>query len=516
MAAAPVGINEDAAPANPYANYGNPVTGAEFVGRRGNIRSIRSRTFTLPETASVSIVGPPRVGKSSLARYVRDEFATGTSTKGLTFLPVWITVSGTGSEQSLFRELARRTQGWLADRGLRIEHVQAEHEALRAAVSWDDMQLHLKTYLEELHRAGYQVVAVLDEFDAARKVFTRSAPFELLRAIAYEPEIRVALITTSRRTLKDIVVQSTAELSTFPGIFGQPETLGCFDSAELTALIARSPYTDEEPRQTLLSLLERETGGQPFLSSALLSVLHDRWAADRPPVSPRDMEEQFTDAVAACGQLIVNHHGTMLELLREEGRLTKLFEVLFGPQVTAGRLDAERLAQEGIIKKTGDGWAAYSESFQAYLSRLEDTLTSDNHMLWPKTEVGLRAALTTALECAYGDSWQLTLAESQPRIVRNCVNRRARVPGLLRDAGDGDLLDYSNPADLRDIMMVHWHQIAPRFGHSKEEWLTRLDFVTMMRTPLAHSRRAEMSPQNLERFRITCREILKWLAEQPG
>jgi hypothetical protein len=512
MAPAPVGLTAEGVSANPYANYGYPVTGTEFVGRLGNIRSIRSRTFTLLETASVSIVGPPRIGKSSVARYVRDEFAAGKSPKGLLFLPVWITVSGTGSEQSIFRDLAERTQGWLTGQGLDVSKVKAPYEALCAAVSWDDMRMRLMTYLQELRRSGYQVIAVLDEFDAARKVFNSSAPFELLRTIAYEPEIRIALITASRRTLKDIVVQSTAELSTFPGIFGQPEILGCFDSTELAELIARSPYTRGKLRNTLLSLLEKETGGQPFLSSALLSVLHHWWAADGPPSSTGGIEKQFDKAVVVCGRLILDHHDAMLELLREEARLTTLFEVLFGPQVTAGPVDAERMAQEGIIKKTDDGWTAYSESFQQYLGRLEDTLTSESHMLWPKTEVGLRAALTTALEAAYGDGWQARLRESQPRLVRECEGRRAHVP----DISGGNLLDYTQPGELLSIMMMHWAQIEPFFGHGREEWRARLEFVKKMRVPLAHSRRAEMSPQNLEEFRVTCQEMLRWLAAAPA
>lgn len=512
MAAAPVDLVPDGALANPYANYGNPVTGPDFVGRRGNVRSIRSRTFTLLETASVSIVGPPRIGKSSLARYVSDEFASGKSAKGLTFLPVWVTVSGTGSEQSLFRLLASRTYGWLTSQGRDTEKVDAPYAQLRDAVQWDDMCMHLLSYLQELRRAGFQVVAVLDEFDAARKVFSDSAPFELLRTIAHEPDIRVALIITSRRTLKDIVVRSTAELSTFPGIFGIPERLGCCNSAELTELIERSPHADEVLRKTLFALLERETGGQPFLASGLLSVLHDRWAADGPPDNQADVEEQFADAVAACGQFIVDHHESMLDLLREEGRLTKLFEVLFGPQVSVGPLDAETMAQEGIIKNTDSGWAAYSESFQQYLSRLEDTLTSESHMLWPKTEVALRAALTEALESAYGGGWPAELAESQPRLVAECERRRSHLP----DTSDGNLLDYTQPGELLSIIMMHWDQVEPFFGHDKEEWRTHLEFAKKMRVPLAHSRRAEMSAQNLERFRVTCQEILRWLEKAPG
>jgi hypothetical protein len=512
MAAAPVGISEPGAAPNPYANYGFPVFGPEFVGRHDHIRSIRSRTFTSLEAASISIVGPPRVGKSSLARHVIDRFATGGNARGLIFVPVWITVSGTESEQSLFRDLAAIVRGWLAEHGSHGDRLESAYQALAVSATWDDMRICLKTYLRQLRRSGYQVVAVLDEFDAARNTFTRSAPFELLRSIAYEPEIRVALITTSRRMLSEIVQRSTAELSTFPQIFGLPVILGCFSEAELTALIARSPYQDEWLRQALLAWLLPETGGQPFLSSALLSVLHDQWAADGPPVSPCEAETQFSDAVATCGQLIVDHHEKMLELLREEGRLVKLLEVLFGPQETAGPLDAERMAREGILKKADDGWAAFSESFHQYLSLLEGTRTSDNWRLWQRTETGLRTALATALESAYGDLWQIKLKDSQPRLIQKCEDRREHARRAFPDlAPDDNLLEYTYPQDLLDIMMMHWDQVAPAFGHSKEDWRQRVELVAKMRTPVAHNRRTGTSPLSTEQFRSACREILEWL-----
>src|SRR6266536_2420186 len=94
-----------AALADPYAGYGSPVPKPEFVGRANQIRAIRNRVFASLETASVAIVGPPRVGKSSLAQRVLEQFAVGRSAKGLVFVPVWITVGGLDTEQGLFREL---------------------------------------------------------------------------------------------------------------------------------------------------------------------------------------------------------------------------------------------------------------------------------------------------------------------------------------------------------------------------------------------------------------------------
>ncbi|KHD75597.1 hypothetical protein MB27_21445 [Actinoplanes utahensis] len=494
---------------NPYASYGLIVTGADFVGRQDAMRSVRSRMFT--SLAPVSIVGAPRIGKSSLAAQALETYATGTSPAGLTFVPITITVSGADSEQSLFRELADLIHEWIEDRGRLTDRLQTPYAALEAAVTWDDMCRCLKAYLRQVRRAGYQVVAVLDEFDAARNVFTRAAPFEFLRTLAHEEKFRVGLITTSRRSLGEIVVKSTAEMSTFPGIFGQSVTVGCFTAAELTELIGRSPYRDADLRQALSGWLTLETGGHPFLSSALLSVLHERWAFYG-PAPAETLDRGCRQAVAACGQLTVDYYRSMLELLREENRLGKLLEVLFGPQETAGPLDAERMSREGIIKPTDDGWTAFSESFGQYLLSLEDTRASDDWRLWRRTEIGLRAALSSALENAYGDAWPVTLADSQSRLVGEWRKRQERDRAFGEATDAGSLLDYTHPRELLQVMVLHWQQVEPYFGRAEAEWRQRIELIAKVRNPMAHNRNAGTSPTLMEHFRIACRDILHWLA----
>ena len=497
---------------NPYAGYGSPVVGSEFVGRTAQIHDIRTRTFTSLVTAPVSIVGPPRVGKSSLAQHVLDQFATGLSAKGLTFVPVWITVSGFDSEQALFRELAFHVQSWMYDRDLPTERLEPLHEALDRTVEWDAMRMRLLRYLRQLKALGYQVVAVLDEFDAARNIFRRAAPFELLRAIAYGSDVRVALITASRRDLAEIVVRSTPELSTFPQIFGNPVSLGCFNERELGLLLDRSPCVGPEFRSQLLPWLIRETGGQPYLASALLSVLHNRWGLEGMP-SAEQLKSHLEGAVATCGGLTVRHHEQMLELLRDEGRLKTLLEVLFGPQISAKPLDAERLEGEGIIRSTEAGWEGFSENFHEYLGLLERT--SDDWPLWQQTETRLRTALSTALEAAYGEVWQIKLEESQKRIVTECAGRRDRARrGFGELAPDDDLLEYAYPQELLEIIMMHWDQLAPFLGRSKDDWKERLQLIARVRTPMAHNRRSGTSPLLMEQFREYCQEVLAWLPEQ--
>src|SRR5437016_2273417 len=56
-------------PLNPFL-YGNPVPPSRFVGRQNAVRTLYGR---LRNGESTAIVGEPRIGKSSLLRYIADE-----------------------------------------------------------------------------------------------------------------------------------------------------------------------------------------------------------------------------------------------------------------------------------------------------------------------------------------------------------------------------------------------------------------------------------------------------------
>lgn len=172
------------------------------------------------------------------------------------------------------------------------------------------------------------------------------------------------------------------------------------------------------------------------------------------------------------------------------------------------------MSREGLLRKAGAGWAAYSPSFHEYLRSLDDARKSDDWKLWERTETGVRAALSAALQSAYGDDWVMRLEESHKRIVSACKRRRKH-PESHASASD-NLLNYSLSDDLPKIMSVYWEQVEPFFSHGKDDWLERLVFVGEVRVKLAHHRHADLSAQDLERFRFTCREILKWLADRPA
>jgi len=79
---------------------------------------------------------------------------------------------------------------------------------------------------------------ILDEFDHARHLFKGDiSGFQGLRELSYRPEWRVTFITTSRRSLRDIELQTRA-ISTFDLIFHK-HYLGMFNESDTQEYFAR-------------------------------------------------------------------------------------------------------------------------------------------------------------------------------------------------------------------------------------------------------------------------------------
>jgi hypothetical protein len=96
------------------------------------------------------------------------------------------------------------------------------------------------------------------------------------------------------------------------------------------------------------------------------------------------------------------------------------------------------------------------------------------------------------------------------RIITECRRRRKQRDSY--EAASDHLLDYTQPEELLKIMMMHWDQVASVFGQGKDDWETPLQFASKVRVALAHHRQEEVSRQNLDRLRVTCQEMLRWLA----
>ena len=491
---------------NPFASSGAIVVGDRFVGRRRELRRLASHSLSA-DPGSSAITGLPKIGKSSLAwNLLFNELEP----LPKHIIPAWVNLARCTNLVDMLRRLAEEVRGGLArlDPSLRPREMdRVAHEKLDAA----EIEELTRGYLSQVRAAGLRVVAVIDEFDAARSVFGDDCEgaFRALRDLAYDPRWRLAWITVSRRSLRQIVRLSGATDSPFPNVVTRKIELSCFTPSEQGELIAIGNVSN---LPLLHHVVPDLTGGHPHLATVLLRCVCDlAMEAEEAGVTSVLREEEWLEAIS--GEFI-DYYDDLIELLRQEDSLKTLVEILFGPVFTATRYDADRLRRQGLLKtdpKT-DEFQTFSTDFDAYLGVIarEENLWP----LWTQTERLLRDNLRRILVDHLGEDWPTVLPAKAPQLAKAADRwtelwlREKRRFGAL---AVGDILDYTNPLDLLQIMYNFWRDIQPLLGgKTKAYWELRFQLLAQVRNPLAHSR--PVDKKRILDAEEYCRELLDLLA----
>ncbi len=203
---------------NPFADYGTIVCGNRFIGREESLKIIENKTIQPKEAGNLAIIGEPRIGKSSLVYKGVIERKPILLKKSL--LPIWINLAMYQEPNDFFCSLVDKCLGEMKQLDWITEPLQKlAHEVFITNLSWIARYNRIQRFFEEVRKAGYRILFILDEFDHARQLFKGNiSGFQGLRELSYRPEWRVNFITTSRRSIREIEIQ-TGAISTFDGIF---------------------------------------------------------------------------------------------------------------------------------------------------------------------------------------------------------------------------------------------------------------------------------------------------------
>src|SRR5688500_9393632 len=116
-------------PINPFANYGAIVFGNDFVGRDEIIKTINDRVVYANEPGCISIVGLPKVGKSSLVWHTLIHAKE--TLRSQHKLPIWVNMVIFRTPEDFFRGLISTTLEELEDLNLLDEKTsKLAHDAL--------------------------------------------------------------------------------------------------------------------------------------------------------------------------------------------------------------------------------------------------------------------------------------------------------------------------------------------------------------------------------------------------
>ena len=488
---------------NPFADYGGIVRGERFIGRSADLRAIETRTIHPSVPGNLAIVGDSRVGKSSLVYQAVME------SKDLLQrnrkIPVWINLATCDTRAQFFRFLVSECYEEIEELGLLTEPiVTAIHRISCRDLSWTTEYRRIQRFFQTVKQEGFRVLFILDEFDSARNLFHEDINgFQGLRELSYNPQWRVTFITTSRRSVYDIEVQ-TKGISTLAGIF-HTYYLKMYSVQDMQEFYERLASIGIEVTEELAGKFGSFCGGHPYLLDILGYKVVEQY---------REYDAfNLDDTIRCVEHEFLGYYDRMVDRLSEDGSFSRMLKILFGPVVDVKQRHIDELLRYGFVSESCNGdYMAFSDHFQSYLKLRERDV--ELWPIWRETELALRNAINKSLVEKYGEYWISELEKRHPRakqIFQNCRESQKKEEKLFESRASRNLLDFTYPLDLFNIMFAEWSVFGSILKKDKNYWDQRAKLLSKVRNPLAHNRDEVLYEYDFQIAEGYCMEILATL-----
>lgn len=340
---------------------GPQATDGSFLGRREELERLQRLVFS--GHAALSLVGPTRIGKSSLVsralklnpapeRQIRVKLCMGEMQSGFDF---WTT---------LLRKLCRAVR----HTDLWNEFLQEDLDKIEA-LEPDDARWFLRfrdalnDLFAEVENADWAVLLIIDEFDGAQRVFGDDvASYQLLRSIYSEPAYCTHGILISRKPLS-MLEKNISYLSSFHGVFNEfPLRPFSEDSMEEVwrALEQHDIVLTPEAKEAFLYYADR----QPYLCSMFCSCMTARLG-----LTGTLDQDSIRTVFESCLPEINKHYDSLAGELRSDGFLEFAQALALGirpPRVGGHSRDAIRSTGELVQPKDAAPYF-FTRDFMEYL-----------------------------------------------------------------------------------------------------------------------------------------------------
>lgn len=479
---------------NPFSGFGKVIGPDRIRGREQDLNELVEALANCDQ--NVSLVGQPRIGKSSLACA-----ALAALPKSDRRITATVTVSSLTSPAEFFRELLDSSFDYCIANRIPISDALDRVRQMPADESYA-AYVRCKRGLQQFRRDGHQTLLICDEFDAILALGQARETILRFRELIYHQHLYdTSALIVSRRSVASIEGQIDG-VSTLAGVLSHVMFLRPLDRRGFEGVVDRCGpewCVQNEEREQLWAM----TGGHPFLTEM---VLYYSWPA-RSIEAGRDRSTlQF-----------FQYYSTLRELHEADGLFDALIQCAVGPRWSTTHSDIQLLGAYGLIDDRG---LAFSAHYQEYLVRCSrEAATMD---LWRETEIGLRDFIEEVSARTLGQDWQQRLPgmPGKEQIERIFDEARRLQAKDQRSFGTCSprLLDYLYPMELWDIVVAQWNVFAPLLPVSglqgnaqKTYWRERFQLFAKIRNPQMHHRDLVIPQSEMTTATGYCQEILKVL-----
>ncbi|MGH2493239.1 MAG: hypothetical protein ACRDIV_00880 [Ktedonobacteraceae bacterium] len=533
----------------PFGEYDAPLASLPFIERNSALRVIEQRVLAVQEPGNLSIVGLPRIGKTSLLYHALLEREFLPHTRHM--LPIWLNLADYKQPELFFRALAQKCIEQVTKLGWSTNATQrAAEAALQEGISWSEAYARMQRYLQKLHQArpGIRVVCALDSFNAAADLFKADPTyFSSIRGLYENPSWRVTFITISQLPLREIELLAQG-VPTMHVPF-QEYYLTLFDATEMQEYYAHLATIGLPITNALTERVEWYAGRHPYLLTRLASQLVAMWR-----------ENQQANVDAAFQHVEADFRAYYALLMDTPGTINACRDVI-NRVPTVQQSDIDKLLKYGLIQQTLEGYDVFSPHFLMYLRETmpvveiqqedeesegfdeewsgdewqiepetdekqqdallpaEDTSGAQLWSMWRETERTMRVALAAILQEKYGENWFERLKQLHPALKmkgETTLFDRCQI-SLEREIKNwgarayGSMLEYVDPQDLFTLLLAEWETFQPTFGEDPLYWKRCSRQLVEVRVLLAHNRDRSLHDFERRRARAYYAKILTLL-----
>ena len=502
---------------NPFADYGGIIINDRFIGRKKEIEAIQNRLLGI-SFGNISVVGLPRVGKSSLvwnAIFLRKDMLIEKK-----MIPVWISFGEYDSIYEALDEIIFEIGDVLSKST--IEHdLQEIVNKIIVSISLLEKRRFIKRYFKFLKQKGYRVIIALDEFDNAKNILSLQ-DFQFLRELSYNIETKIGLLTISRKSIQELEPDNGA-LSNFYQIFTDLK-LQLFSTYDLDKYWMRIESLGQYVSADYKILLNEYCGSHPYL----LDVLNHE-VFNKTTQTHIDLKQTFLEIIDDLRLKLFNEFEAILKLMTFEGLGDKLMQMVVGPVYDISQRDTEKLLKYSIVYKNGyDKYSSFSNYFNDYL--LIKSSEIDVWPLWSEVERDLRTLIKNELFETFGDNWEIGYRNSFGKEVESIdgekirkvevldggpnslgLNKeRERSKFLFGDLASVHLIDYTLPRNMfESFISKNWAWYVKTLGKDKAYWSPIFEHLGKIRNPLAHNNPNFLSDSDKNLAEGYCKVILE-------
>lgn len=492
---------------------GTMVSGESFFGRKSEINELQRMVFD--KKGAVSLVGIPRIGKSSLVRAVYDS-----NKKNEKLICAWLDMSPCKNVFEFLKKLANEIKKEIQKKkdlwNDSFENFYREIDEVDAEFFGWYLRLssRLEDVLTEINENNHKTVLVIDEFDAVEKLFGQeSSYYSFLRSIFYNPDYAASGLLISRRRLQ--LIETKCEyISSFPGIFKEMP-LYAFNAGDMKIFYEKLTDCGIRLQDTEKEELEQYTGNVPYLCCMFADCMVKH-------LSDTGNRISIIEAFQECLPQINDYYENLLERLEEDGykEMAYILSAFSKFPANMTNRDIENLKTMGVIiqKMDEEGmtrYCVYSEDFMTYLR-----FTPLKLPLW-ETMTGCEKKLKSFIDKEYHDLDTTTYSELLADPFRKITTLNSNFPELKLNANtiktycrslqihkpDPTILDVLTLSKVVDIINSKWTDKFSKYFEGNG-WQDKFEKIVNIRNPMSHATIEYVSKEELAVCMKYCQEII--------